>query len=256
MKVLLIKILLSIILYFESIHGLELGKLTIGKSGDQNEIDLKSNNLLRVNASLKATFFKTSVSSAESKGLKTAEIHFNRDKTAQNTRAVAEEVLNDNKIAHYSINWINPNSTEEFCIHLDGNEHWFSTYEEKTQRWPLDKRVDFNAVAFATNDFFQNQIGSIVENLWLGSDGFAVFVERSNPLFLSRDTSSNKALLCFSADYHKSPYNEAIDTIETNLNVHLISGNDIKHVYQYTAKLWIKKPIGIPDERMFKSPVW
>jgi hypothetical protein len=63
-------------------------------------------------------------------------------------------------------------------------------------------------------------------------------------------------LLCFSADYHKSPYNEAIDTKETNLNVHLISGNDIKNVYQYAAKLWIKKPIGIPDERMFKSPVW
>jgi hypothetical protein len=36
----------------------------------------------------------------------------------------------------------------------------------------------------------------------------------------------------------------------------LISGNDIKQVYQYAAKRWIKKPAGIPDERMIKYPIW
>jgi hypothetical protein len=92
--------------------------------------------------------------------------------------------------------------------------------------------------------------------LFLGSDGFAIFVDRSTPLLIRRDSSSGKALLCFSADYHTKPYNHAIDTKQTKLFIHLISGNDIKQVYQYAAKLWIKKPLGIPDERMIKNPIW
>jgi len=151
----LIKISIFTFLCFNAAKCLELGKLTIGISGDQNVIQLKGNNNLRTDASLKATFFRTSVMNAHLNGSKAADISFTRDKAEEKTRAVVEEVLNDNQISHYSINWINPNSTEELCIDLDGNQQWYSTYEEKIQRWPLDKSAHFNTVAFITNDFFQ-----------------------------------------------------------------------------------------------------
>jgi len=237
---------------------LELGKLSIGKNGNNNQLELISNNPTKSKEVLVANFLNANVSAAHlDTGGKSAQITFNRDKSGKNNFAEVKEIQNDQKVAHFSIDWINPISTEEFCIHMGGNQHWYSTYEEKLQRWPLDKSVHFNsATAFSTHDFFSNPIGGVIEYLFVGSDGFAVFIERSAPLFIRRDSNSGNALLCFSADYHKAPYNQAIDTKQTKVVIHLISGNDIKQAHQYASKMWIKKPTGIPDERMIKSPIW
>lgn len=245
--------LLIFILISESIC-LEFGKLTIGRSDNKNEVELKSNNPSKSKEVLIANFSKANISSVNlNTGAKTAKISF----APNNTFASVEEVENDQKIAHYSINWTNPTPNEEFCIHFGGNQQWFSTYEESKQRWPLDKSVHFgSATDFSTHDFFSNLIGPVIEYLFLGSDGFAIFVDRSAPLLIRRDSNSGNPLLCFSADYRRKPYTQAIDTKQTQLSIHLISGNDIKHVYQYAAKRWIKKPAGIPDERMIKYPIW
>ena len=101
-----------------------------------------------------------------------------------------------------------------------------------------------------------NPIEGLIEYLWLGSDGFAIFVERFSPLFFRQSDSPGEESLCFSGDYSKSPYNHAIDTNETKIVLHLMSGNDILHVYKYAANQWIKKPKGIPDQRMITYPIW
>jgi hypothetical protein len=250
--------LLIVILISENSICLEFGKLTIGKSDNKNEVELKSNNPSKSKEVLIANFSNANISNAHlNTSSKTAQISFARDQSAKNTFASVEEVENDQKIAHYSINWINPNPNEEFCVHFGGNQQWYSTYAESKQRWPLDKSVHFGSAAvFSTHDFFSNVIGGVIEYLFLGSDGFAVFVDRSAPLLIRRDSNSGNALLCFSANYRAKPYTHAIDTKQTQLLIHLISGNDIKHVHQYVAKRWFKKPVGIPDERMIKYPIW
>ena len=82
----------------------------------------------------------------------------------------------------------------------------------------------------------------VVENLFVGSQGFAIFIERSAPLFFRRDDNKGNPLLCFSGDYGKSPYNQALDKKQTEIVFHLMSGSDIMHVLRYTQNKWIRKP--------------
>ncbi|CAG2181149.1 unnamed protein product, partial [Oppiella nova] len=180
-----------------------------------------------------------------------------RDPRGEHNYGVVNELANDQNISHYSIDWFNPLPNEELCVHIGGDQKWFSTYEELQQRWPIDKTKHMaSPVAFSTNDQFHDAIGSIVEYLFLGSHGFAIFVERSAPLMVRRDNNSGNPLLCFSGDYDKFPYNHALDKKQIKIVIHLMASNDIMSVYRYAANKWIPKPNGIPDERMITHPIW
>ncbi|CAG2109246.1 unnamed protein product [Medioppia subpectinata] len=213
----------------KTIHSLEFGKLIINDKQSKNDIELKANQ--KANADESALGFRLVL-------------------MPQQFLHLLLMAYNQN-ISHYSIDWLNPLPNEEFCIHIGGDQQWFSTYEENEQRWPIDKNKHMSSpVAYSTNDHFHNPIGGIIEYLFLGSHGFAIFIERSAPLFIRRDTISENQLLCFSGDYSKFPFDHAPHKNQIKIVIHLMASNDTKSVYRYAANNWIQKPTGIPDERM------
>ena len=98
--------------------------------------------------------------------------------------------------------------------------------------------------------------GSILERYWLSSSGVALIVDRSVPLFVRK----NKNSLCLLASV-QIPYHERRH--EVNLKYDLcrieksLSGKDyLKNLHMYVMDHYFSKPIGMPDLRMFKSPIW
>ena len=246
--------LLSIVWFIQLIECFDFGNIVINDQKSKDDIELKNAN----GHFLVTSFHNSNILKAERDAIKTtARVYFTRDPTAQHNYALVHEVENDRNISHYSMVWMNPLPNEEFCVHIGGDQHWYSTFEENDQRWPIDKTVrDTTPLAFSTHDQYQYPIGGIIENLFLGSNGYGIFIERSAPLFIRRDSNNGNPLFCFSGDYGKTPYNHALDTKETKIVFHLLSGTDIMHVLRYAHKLWIPKPIGIPDQRMIKYPIW
>ncbi|XP_054161416.1 myogenesis-regulating glycosidase-like isoform X2 [Oppia nitens] len=237
------------------VNSLTFGNLTINDQKSGNDIELRSNHAKKVDT-LVTSFLNANISGVQKSSAKSAKIAFSRDPSGQNTFAIVQEVVNDQKISHYTIQWINPTPNEEYCIHLS-DQHWYTTYEENVQRWPIDQTVHFkSAEPFSTNDQFHNPIGGILEYLFIGSNGFALFVEYTAPLFVRRDSNNGKPLFCFSGDYNKGPYIHAIEKSRVKLTFHLVSADNIMTVYRYATDKWIQKPVGYPDERMITYPIW
>lgn len=168
---------------------------------------------------------------------------------------LVKTLLSSETLSHYSIDWLNPLPDQEFCLHTGGDQHWYSTYEEQDQRWPIDKNFTFKE-SFSVHDQAHNYVGGVLEHLFLRSDGLAFFAERQSPLVLRRDANGGDPVLCFSGDYSRSPYNNAIDKHETKLTFHLVTTPDILQAYRYAANKWFRKPTAIPDQRMIKYPIW
>ena len=130
--------LLAVVMAMDVALGLQLGRLAINKS--KNDLELQSSVPNRV---LVSSISKASILNAEANGTKAAKVLFNRDTKGEHNYAVAREVANDQHLSHYSIEWYNPTPAEEFCVHIGGDQRWYSTYEEGNQRWPIDKNVNF-----------------------------------------------------------------------------------------------------------------
>jgi len=167
------------------------------------------------------------------------------------SKAQIIEKRNDQHLSHYVLTWTNITSKSNLQLDYDdAHQVWFTAYEEKIQRWPLNVSNTIKQQAFTTNDFFTNAIGGLIEPLWLSSSGFAIYVERSSPLLVHQENKK----LSLSADYHFPPYN--VDGVDTRLVVNLIAGENLMTTFKYIKERWFKKPEGIPDERMMKEPVW
>ena len=91
-----------------------------------------------------------------------------------------------------------------------------------------------------------------MEPYWLNSDGFAVHASKQVPLFTSYNEGQN-GLLCLSSRY-EAPYKKSDDLL--HLQYDICSSSDVKAVHQLVSANYWNKPRAIPDERMFRHPVW
>ncbi|KFM70830.1 putative family 31 glucosidase, partial [Stegodyphus mimosarum] len=134
-----------------------------------------------------------------------------------------------------------------------GDDLWYGNGVVISQRWPLqsDSKSWYPAV---TGDPLHHPAGNVMENLWISSGGFAIYVEHEVPLFVSFNESGN-GKLCFSTSYKKHPYHNGIKS-HPQLVYSICSAMSVKEVYSYVAHRWLKKPVTIPDEMMFEYPVW
>ena len=103
-----------------------------------------------------------------------------------------------------------------------------------------------------TGDFFLGKFGGVVEPYWLNSDGFAIHASKQVPLFTSYNEGQN-GLLCLSSRY-EAPYKKSDDLL--HLQYDICSSSDVKAVHQFVSANYWNKPRTIPDERMFRHPVW
>uniref|UniRef100_T1DG65 Putative glucosidase n=1 Tax=Cupiennius salei TaxID=6928 RepID=T1DG65_CUPSA len=153
----------------------------------------------------------------------------------------------------YNINWKNHINTAMDCFVL-GDDLWFGGGETISQRWPLqsDSRA-WHAVT--TGDPLHHNHGNIVENLWLSSGGFSIYVEHSVPLFVNFNESGN-GKFCLSTSSKKHPYHNDYRGYKPELTYSICTAMTIKDVYTYAAHRWIKKPAEVPEEHVFHFPIW
>lgn len=147
----------------------------------------------------------------------------------------------------------------EVCLHYGhNNASWYSTYEERRQSWPMDTAQqtgnDSGAPAFQTGDFSHTgeTFGSLIEYLFLNTDGFAVLFSDHEPLRLRRDSNGGRPLLCASID----------KKFRFSFKFNILATSNIRTVYSNITSgrtyMRLKKPNSksLPDEKLFQAPVW
>jgi alpha-glucosidase (family GH31 glycosyl hydrolase) len=145
------------------------------------------------------------------------------------------------------------NQEFEDCFKLEG-AYWYGGAESYLQQyWPINNQTYLPHKPYLTGLFGISS--SVLERYWISSNGIAIVVNQSIPLFVSM----NKTDICFLANA-KYPYSKhqimrlAYDvcTIEHDPS----SVTFLKDLQLEMIKRYFATPIGIPDELMFKRPIW
>ena len=172
------------------------------------------------------------------------------------TKDDSDECEEDSMTCHsvqcYHIHWKNHMSSAMDCFLL-GEDFWYGGGETISQRWPLqgDSRSWHPVIS---GDPLHHSHGSVVENLWLSSAGFAIYVEHHAPLFASFNESGS-GNLCFSTA-KKFPYENIPKSHKPELAYSICTAMTIKEAYKYTARKWFNKPKTVPEEYVFQYPIW
>jgi myogenesis-regulating glycosidase len=88
------------------------------------------------------------------------------------------------------------------------------------------------------------------------SNGLGIFVDWESPLWVSINGQPNDAgLFCLRGRYLDSPFVN-YDRSLPSLNITECQGRDVRHVHDYMSSTYIARPIDIPDEQMFRDPIW
>ncbi|RNA20253.1 hypothetical protein BpHYR1_035575 [Brachionus plicatilis] len=143
----------------------------------------------------------------------------------------------------------------EDCFYL-GNASWYGQAENKNQQfWPIND-IEFKEYSPYLTGLFGDIWSSILERYWLSSNGVAVIVEQSIPLFVKK----NKTSFCLLAS-SKEPYHNQHLIVKLKYDICQIDQSSTKTDFLNQLQLFVinnyfARPVGIPDERMFKSPIW
>ncbi|XP_070532691.1 myogenesis-regulating glycosidase-like [Ptychodera flava] len=142
----------------------------------------------------------------------------------------------------------------EDCFNL-AESHWYGGAELLHQYWPIEKSsVPMQPYQTSDAGFIRDETsyGGFIERLWLNSKGVGIFVDSSVHLHASINANNDEKLCLKSKLYDIGKYSST----NTDLRHTICVGADVKDVYTHLSAKYINKPDGIPDEKMFRSPVW
>ncbi|XP_058824106.1 myogenesis-regulating glycosidase-like [Topomyia yanbarensis] len=122
---------------------------------------------------------------------------------------------------------------------------WYGGPEQKEQYYPV-QRLRFEDYAYVPKEL---DSAAIVERYWLNSAGVFFYVEKEVPLFIDQDEST----LRFTAK-KELPYYTYDDTFVFNYRIGI--ARDAKEAHMKAVDKALNKPVGIPDERMVRYPIW
>ena len=168
-------------------------------------------------------------------------IHFERQKTKKSQHYC------------YHITWeaLAPNVKPHDCINL-GESYWYGGAATHNQKWDISKET-YHMQEFRSDDIVEKPgvYGSPLERYWLSSYGVGIKVADDVPLHHSMGNNE----LCLKADYDNSAFKNPTGAYPS-LKYTLCKGFNPKYTHKFMSKRFFPKPEGVPDERMFKSPVW
>ncbi|CAF0717114.1 unnamed protein product [Brachionus calyciflorus] len=147
------------------------------------------------------------------------------------------------------------NQEFEDCFNL-GDSYWYGQAENKNQQfWPINN-IEFKEYTPYLTGLFGDNWSSILERYWLSSNGVAIIVNQTIPLFVKK----NRTSFCLLAS-SKEPYHNQHFITKLKYDICKIDKTNVKDSYLNKLQLFVinnyfSKPSGIPDERMFKSPIW
>lgn len=134
--------------------------------------------------------------------------------------------------------------------------HWYGGFEYDEQSWPMND-IQQPLQPYVTSYFSSggvNGYGSVIERLFVSSNGFGLFVYPEVPLFLSFNEKGSQTM-CFVAKCHDFPYSRNPDN-PPFLRYQLCQGPDIKLTHQHLASKHLAKPSDIPNLELFRAPIW
>jgi hypothetical protein len=152
----------------------------------------------------------------------------------------------------YEIRLEDKNQELEDCFKLDG--FWYGGAESYLEQfWPINNVTHIPHRPFLTGLFGISS--SVLERYWFTSNGVAIIVNQSIPLFVQM----NKTDICLLANTNY-PYSNK-QTLKLAYDICTIdhkANNDtfLKTLHLEMIKRYFKTPSGIPDELMFKRPIW
>ncbi|CAG0878569.1 unnamed protein product [Darwinula stevensoni] len=147
------------------------------------------------------------------------------------------------------IDWEDDTPADEYkdCFQIENGNHWYGGGGQRYQPWPIEKRNVTNAPFVAQDMLGMGEYGGVLEEYWLSTRGASLHVDKQVPLFFSIDTST----LCFQARV-AFPFRGD----EARLGYFVCSGTDMLALHNANIDKFLPKPSGIPDELMFRYPIW
>ncbi|XP_014668580.1 PREDICTED: uncharacterized family 31 glucosidase KIAA1161-like [Priapulus caudatus] len=145
------------------------------------------------------------------------------------------------------------------CVHMQGasnHTYWYGGSEVYQQTWPINE-MTHRMQEYTTNDIYKLRWGGVQERYWVSSSGVAIVADNKIPLHVGIDGSLG--MMCFTSRYQNSIYSYWDDVI-INLKYKVCSGVKVGYnvldVHRMVTNKVFDKPTGIPDDRMFRSPVF
>ena len=149
------------------------------------------------------------------------------------------------------------------CIAL-GNSHWYGGGELYTQVWPLETgRI--NSSAFVSHDILNNPtkqlFGSVLQPLFVSSDGVMVIVNDGAPLFVSlspaQDSHGSGASLCLQSRKDEDIYPKYSSLSKVVFSYSVCMADDLVGTSQFLINRGtIPKPVQVPNAAMMRKPIW
>jgi len=133
--------------------------------------------------------------------------------------------------------------------------HWYGASQVRMQKWPIE-RWQMKTAPFIASDSFKKdsmQFGGVQERYFLSSAGTAVFVDDDVPLWVAIN-GDNDRLLRLSARF-QSPYKNPSNKLPF-LRYSILQSYNVYCVHELVMNRLISHPNNIPDERMFRHPIW
>lgn len=136
------------------------------------------------------------------------------------------------------------------CFNLDSSRlSWYGGPEQRQQYWPIEK-LTLRNYSYVTKS--ADNCG-VAERYWLNSAGSFIYVDAKVPLFINQNVIGSDTL-CLTAK-KELPYDRyATDTFPFVYYIGV--ANDARTVHMQAVRKFLRKPNGIPDERMARYPIW
>lgn len=129
------------------------------------------------------------------------------------------------------------------------NMNWYGGPQQENQSYPVQKFV-FKDFAYIPKD---QKNAAIMERYWLSSRGFFVFIDYDVPLFVDQNTIANDSI-CFTAR-KALPYNTH-NNKKITFNYKIGFSSDARKTHMNVINRIMKKPLGIPNEKLVRYPIW
>ncbi|XP_060065783.1 myogenesis-regulating glycosidase-like [Ylistrum balloti] len=162
------------------------------------------------------------------------------------------EVAESVRLQCHQVKWM-PVSRDFFptdCIDME-HAHWYGGAELHNPRWPIND-IEIPMQPFVSEDLYirHKSFGNVLEPLWVSSKGLGIMVSDSSPLHVSlNEDQSGKICL-------KGNASQDFPASGNHLEYSICKGKNILDIIQSMSKIAFDRPLGIPDFRMVREPIW
>ena len=154
----------------------------------------------------------------------------------------------------YNVQWHTPYARrtlqDDFIM---SGAHWYGAAPIYEQLWPTEL-WDRKSSAFVAGDSYKDQYGGVQERYWLTSRGVALHIDQDIPLFVAVNSSGSQRLSFVS--HYRHPYdNQRQRPLRLSYRVCHAVHVTAMHLFAASGHFF-QRSTGVPDERMFRYPLW